>query len=147
MLKQYLSKSIKETNEIACQLSKEIREGDIIGLSGDLGSGKTSFTQGLAKALGVKDYITSPTFVIMKIYSLKNKKYQKIKRIIHIDAYRLSTNAEIEALGIQDFFNQKGNLIIVEWPENIIKFLPKQIKIIKFSSEGEDKKKIFFKNF
>lgn len=112
-----ITNSENETFEYAKKFAKNLIGGEIIGLKGDLGAGKTVFTKGIAASLGVKENVNSPTFVIMKIYELKNKT-GGIKKLIHIDAYRLKKNEEIKNLGIEDFIN-KDNLIIIEWPENI----------------------------
>jgi tRNA threonylcarbamoyladenosine biosynthesis protein TsaE len=87
----------------------------IVGLSGHLGAGKTAFTKGVGKALGISEEITSPTFVIMKIYPTENINF---KKLIHIDAYRLEDKNEMEVLKLDDLKNDPANLIIIEWPEN-----------------------------
>lgn len=90
----------------------------VITLSGDLGAGKTTLTQEIAKILGIKENIISPTFVIIKSYELRNKNYN-FKRLIHIDAYRLNSSKELLNLGWQEIFEDKNNLIIIEWPEQV----------------------------
>lgn len=94
----------------------------VIGLTGDLGSGKTTFVQGVARALGVTESVTSPTFVIEKIYPLKN---QPFKKLVHIDAYRLKNAHELEVLGWRELLGDPSNLIFIEWPENVPDTLPK----------------------
>ncbi len=93
----------------------------ILALSGDLGAGKTSFAQGIAKALGVTESVTSPTFVLEKIYKLEN---QKFERLIHIDAYRLQDAHELGALGWDEITKEPQNLILIEWPENVAASIP-----------------------
>lgn len=88
----------------------------IITLSGDLGVGKTTLTKELAKLLGVKEDIVSPTFVIMKKYKINNGKF---KNLIHIDAYRLNNAEELFSLGWREISENKNNLIIIEWPEMV----------------------------
>jgi tRNA threonylcarbamoyladenosine biosynthesis protein TsaE len=93
---------------------KENERATVIAFYGDLGTGKTTLTKVVAKQLGVKEKIISPTFVIMKIYKTKNKKF---KKLIHIDSYRLKNSQELLALGWEDIIKDKSNFIIVEWPE------------------------------
>ena len=95
---------------------KRTKNSMIIALSGELGTGKTTLTQEIAKLLGVKEKLVSPTFVIMKKYKTKDKKY---KNLIHIDAYRLNNSQELLNLGWPEIIKDKDNLIIIEWPERI----------------------------
>jgi len=89
----------------------------VIGLSGHLGAGKTSFTKLLAKELGITETVTSPTFVIMKIYEISAGTFS-FKRLVHIDAYRLEKRGELEALDFERISSDPQNLMIIEWPEN-----------------------------
>lgn len=99
----------------------------IIALYGDLGAGKTTFTKALAKAFGVTDMVTSPTFVIEKIYKLEG---QAFEHLVHIDAYRLSGSDELSQIGWDSYSADPKNLIVVEWAERIEKKLPSEaIKI------------------
>ncbi len=101
-------------------------------LRGDLGSGKTTLVQSLAKLLGIKEQITSPTFVIMKNYILP-KSINGIKEIVHVDAYRLRGAFDAETIGLSEYFERADILIIIEWPENIATALPKKLKNIKIT--------------
>ena len=94
----------------------ELPSSFVITMSGELGAGKTTLTQELAKLLGVKEKLISPTFVIMKKYKTSHNKF---KNLIHIDAYRLNHSQELFSLGWQELVNDKDNLIIVEWPERV----------------------------
>ncbi len=111
----------------------------LIGLSGELGSGKTSFTQGVASALGVTDAVNSPTFVLEKIYELENQKFNKL---IHIDAYRFDDPQEIKVLRLEDLLDDPKNLILIEWPEKAEGMLPSDIKTIHFKFIDENKRQI-----
>ena len=130
-----------ETKKIAETLIKQLRpnnkQATIVGLFGDLGSGKTTFTQIIAELLGVEETVTSPTFVIEKIYLLNKK--NKFERLIHIDAYRLDSGQELANLGFEELLKDSKNLILIEWPERVADILPKDlIKInFKFISEFE----------
>ncbi|MCX6789621.1 MAG: tRNA (adenosine(37)-N6)-threonylcarbamoyltransferase complex ATPase subunit type 1 TsaE [Candidatus Gribaldobacteria bacterium] len=126
--KKTVSASARQTQSLASKLAKKIlgsqpRTGAfVLALEGDLGSGKTTFTQGLAKGLGVKDRITSPTFVVMK----------RFKNFYHFDCYRLQRPEEILELGWQEIIANPQNIIVIEWPEKIKKFLPKETICLKF---------------
>lgn len=93
----------------------------VLALSGDLGAGKTTLTQEIAKSFDIKDSIISPTFVIMKFYDIdsKSKYYSYFKKLIHIDAYRLESFEDLIKIGWFDLVENKDNLIIIEWPERV----------------------------
>ena len=137
-MKSLTSHSLAETEHIAENwlglISNKYADHDealIVGLSGHLGAGKTAFTKAIAKLLGVTEEVTSPTFVIMKMYDLKyeakNSTSQtgaKIvetpwKRLVHIDAYRLERREELGALDWEKLVADRNNLILIEWPENV----------------------------
>lgn len=139
-----LSKSLDETRELArdflASLAVSETRATVIGLSGDLGAGKTAFTQALARELGISEPITSPTFVLEKIYKLAN---QKFARLVHVDAYRLESGAELLKLGFGELLADKNNLIIIEWVERVqeilgdfrkvdFKFIDDQTREIKY---------------
>ncbi|MDD5738872.1 MAG: tRNA (adenosine(37)-N6)-threonylcarbamoyltransferase complex ATPase subunit type 1 TsaE [Candidatus Pacebacteria bacterium] len=116
----------------------------VLALMGDLGSGKTTFTQGIAKALGILGRVASPTFVLM--HRFKNQK-SKIEQsnynfLIHIDAYRLSKPEEILELGFQEIISDPKNIVVIEWPEKIKNFLPKQTHFLKFKFINETQREI-----
>jgi len=96
-----------------------------------LGAGKTTFTQYLAKALGVKQTVNSPTFNIIKIYKIKNQK-SEIRNLVHIDAYRLHSPQELTALGIEEYFNDERTVTVIEWADKVKPILPKNSIFIKF---------------
>jgi tRNA threonylcarbamoyladenosine biosynthesis protein TsaE len=101
----------------------------VFALQGDLGAGKTTFTQGFLKGLGSKKRATSPTFVLMRRHRLSGKKF---KNVFHIDAYRLKKPEHLATLELDVILNQPGNIILIEWPEQAKKFLPKNTAWIKF---------------
>ena len=113
----------------------------ILALSGELGSGKTAFVKSLAKALGIHDTITSPTFVIIKTYNLQPTTY---KQLIHIDAYRIEDPREIEILGWNDLIKNSQNLIAVEWPEQLGALLPSSALNLLFKFVDENTREIKF---
>ena len=107
-------------------------EAALIALSGDLGAGKTTFTQALAAELGVPETVQSPTYVLMKSYPIS---YKGFTRLIHIDAYRFETPREFAALRPETFMQDPTALVVVEWPEHMEGALPAPDVFIKFSSQ------------
>ncbi|HEY0948418.1 MAG TPA: tRNA (adenosine(37)-N6)-threonylcarbamoyltransferase complex ATPase subunit type 1 TsaE [Candidatus Paceibacterota bacterium] len=107
---------------IAALLPKETG-ATLVTLSGDLGAGKTSFTQAVAKALGVEDHVTSPTFVLAKSYALPEG--LAFKELLHIDAYRLEEGKDLVPLGFFESMEDTGTLVFLEWPEIVADKLPK----------------------
>ncbi|MEK7066173.1 MAG: tRNA (adenosine(37)-N6)-threonylcarbamoyltransferase complex ATPase subunit type 1 TsaE, partial [Patescibacteria group bacterium] len=147
----YETNNLKETyalakkfvnGELPC-LCKTKKTATVVGLFGELGAGKTSFAQGLAKALGINDVVTSPTFVLEKIYKISKKYSKNFERLVHIDAYRLDELKDILKLGWEELLLDSKNLILIEWPERVLSKLPKDLVKIKFESVGidEDKRK------
>jgi tRNA threonylcarbamoyladenosine biosynthesis protein TsaE len=137
-----LSKSVAETEKIAQVFLNKIKDlkserAMVVGLFGDLGSGKTTFTQALGKILNIREIMTSPTFVIEKIYPLDGK--CGFKKLIHIDAYRLDSGKELQSLNFKEISEDPNNLILIEWPERVEDVLMANlIKVnFKFISEFE----------
>ncbi len=131
--------SIAELGEFArtfvLGLSSHPNKATLVGLSGDLGSGKTAFVKAVAQVLGVDDEITSPTFVIEKKYTLPAA--SAFRTLVHIDAYRLHSGAELKPLRFEETLAEKGNLILVEWPEQVADALPQEIKTLRFTYVDE----------
>lgn len=142
-MKTYHTKNAQETKDLAQQFSKNVRGGQCICLHGDLGSGKTTFTQGLLKALGAQGPYTSPTFVIMKRYDLPpcTNDDKSLLRIYHIDAYRINASAMVE-LGWQEMIDDARGVVIVEWPEQITSVLPVHAQTIDLVWVNNDERKI-----
>jgi tRNA threonylcarbamoyladenosine biosynthesis protein TsaE len=121
--------SLEETQKLAEGFVSNLTPGDcatVVGLYGNLGAGKTTLSQGIAKAMGVVENIVSPTFVIEKIYELTD---QKFTHLIHIDAYRLEKSEELLHLGWEEIISDSNNLILIEWPEKVADIMPPHIKI------------------
>jgi len=112
-----ISKSLQETEVFAQELLQKIKT-NVVGLYGDLGSGKTALTKSIAKILGITEEITSPTFVIAKFYKGKER------NLVHIDAYRLEHFSELESLGFKEWTADPKNLVVIEWPEKVQEILP-----------------------
>ena len=131
---EFIITTLKDTRRLAKNLASELRGGEIIGLVGNLGAGKTTFVQFLARALGVQAMVNSPTFNIIKVYKIKNS---KIKNFVHIDAYRLNSPQELEALGVDEYFNDSSAVTIIEWADRVRDILPKNARVIQFEIEND----------
>ena len=131
-----ISKSITKTQKIAKDLIKKIPKGRghafVIALEGDLGGGKTTFVQGLAKGLGVKEKITSPTFVI----------YKKYGNFYHFDCYRTERPKEILDLGFKEIIQNPKNIVAIEWADKIKRIIPKHALWISFKFVDQGKREI-----
>lgn len=115
----------------------------MIGLIGELGSGKTTFVKGLAEGLKVADSITSPTFVMLKPYHGKIGK--KDIEFIHIDAYRVEKIEDIKSVGIEDYLNRDDAILVIEWAEKIHEILPKHTIYINFKHIDKNNRGISIK--
>ena len=124
------TRSEKETFELAQNFESEKFPNMVICLNGELGSGKTIFTKGIAIALGIKDTITSPTFTIIKEYEGELPLY-------HMDVYRL--DGATDGVGIEEYFT-KGGVVVIEWANTIKDILPKERLDIKFVATDENKR-------
>lgn len=128
--KKYTTFSPEQTKVIARLFSKTLSQSTILCLAGDLGSGKTTFTQGLLEYFGAQPPFSSPTFSIIKEYPLL-KETNGITFIYHIDAYRI-TSTDILNLGWKEMIKKPKTLILIEWPENIKECLPLETKSLFF---------------
>lgn len=128
---EFISKSEKETQEIAFEYAKTLAKGDVILLNGDLGAGKTAFTKGVAKYFGIEG-VTSPTYAYLNVYN---------DLIYHYDCYRLSCGEDALMLGLTDYFNG-NNICIIEWSENIKDVLPEKVKVVEIQKIDETTRKI-----
>jgi tRNA threonylcarbamoyladenosine biosynthesis protein TsaE len=144
-MKKILSSSLDDTAHIArewlASLENKKDKALVVGLSGNLGSGKTAFVKAVALALGISESVTSPTFVIEKIYGISSSGglTPRWNRLVHLDAYRLESAHELEILNFEELVEDPNNLIFIEWPENVKEILPEGALTIKceFVSEGE----------
>jgi tRNA threonylcarbamoyladenosine biosynthesis protein TsaE len=141
----------KETQKIAARLVRKLTVSGlanngaiVVALEGNLGSGKTTFVQGFARAFGIKENVLSPTFVLMKIYKVgrkpkvnlrpgpKSRESQKPKRLIHIDCYRIDSPKDLLYLGFKEILEDKDAIILIEWAGRIRKLIPKNSLWINF---------------
>ncbi len=115
----------------------------VITLEGDLGAGKTTFTQELGKYLGVEEQINSPTFTIMKQYEIK---YKKFNTLVHIDAYRIENDNEIGPLKLTDTISQKNHIVCIEWPEQIPSILSETDLKLKIEINNDQSRTVTVEN-
>jgi len=111
-----------EAQTFIASLTPQVGGATLITLSGELGAGKTAFTQALALALGITDVVQSPTFVLEKIYTLPEGR--SFRRLVHIDAYRLTSGSDLRTIAFDQMMHDEENLIVVEWPERVADMLP-----------------------
>lgn len=133
----YISKSVEETQKIARDLAGKAR---IIALYGDLGAGKTTFVQGLVKALGITQRIISPTFIIVRTYKLPRS--LKSLNFYHIDLYRIENQKDIQGLGIPEILSDPLNIVVIEWAEKLGALLPKNAVKVYLEYVNENTRKI-----
>jgi tRNA threonylcarbamoyladenosine biosynthesis protein TsaE len=133
---EIISSSPQNTIEIADSIGRHLIEGDVLALSGELGSGKTCFAGGLARGLDLdeKYQITSPTFTLINEYPARYKLY-------HLDVYRLSYHSEFDDLGCEEYLGVEG-VVVIEWAEKIAKLLPAKTIFINFEYIDEEQRKI-----
>ncbi|MBQ6914886.1 MAG: tRNA (adenosine(37)-N6)-threonylcarbamoyltransferase complex ATPase subunit type 1 TsaE [Kiritimatiellae bacterium] len=130
--------SVEETWALARRLAAELRPGDVVCLEGDLGAGKTTFTQGLAAALGVEGRVTSPTFCLVQEHRGGDA------YLVHMDLYRLQGEDDVLAIGWEDYL-AAGAIIVVEWPERAGGLIPADARHIVFAHlDGDERRRINF---
>ena len=149
MDKKFVTKSAKETQKLGENFALRLGSGQanrktavVFGLSGNLGGGKTTFLQGFAKGLGIKEKITSPTFVIMRRFQVSSFKLQAF---YHLDCYRLKNEKDVLALGWKEIISDPKNIVAVEWSEKMKKILPKNTIFINFKFINENTREIYFR--
>ena len=141
---EYVSQSASDTQAIAARLAEKVRAAmpgaaaTVIALRGDLGAGKTTFTQGFAHALGITQPPKSPTFMLAKRYAIPGTVYS----LWHLDCYRLQSHADLAALDMHAVFEDPNNIILIEWPERIGDGIPRGHIEIHFAHAGNDKRTI-----
>ncbi len=136
---KFISHSAKETKKFARQLATSLKNSvGIIALIGELGSGKTIFTQGFAKGLGISEKIISPTFVIIRQHSIPASK----KIFYHLDLYRIDQQTDFQNLGIKEVFENPNHFVLVEWADKVESLLPKGSLKVFFQVVSEKKREI-----
>lgn len=137
-MQEFISHNLADTEKFAKSLLANFGDKHILALSGSLGAGKTTFVKFLATALGVKENITSPTFVLLKVYEIEKQRYQKF---VHVDCYRLDGNEDLEDIGLQDYVSDDCNLVLIEWADKISNLPLDKVLHIKIEILGETERK------
>lgn len=139
-MKKIQLNSLEETQSFAESFAKDF-SGKVIALSGELGAGKTSFTQGFAKGLGIEDKIISPTFVLVRQHKVPSSK----KILYHVDLYRLDENSDFNSIGLSDMLNNENAVLLIEWAERAKNQLPKDITWIHINALDENTRELTLK--
>lgn len=137
-----ITQSAQETQSLGQKIGSSLKGGEIIALKGELGSGKTTFVQGLAKGLGIDQRIISPTFILIRSYQAK-----KNLTFFHLDLYRFEDRAEkeVKELGLEEIWSDPKNILAIEWAEKIEEILPKKTIEVNFEYLAEEKRRITIK--
>lgn len=129
-----ITKNSSQTQKFAQDFAKEVlrlktKGAIVIGLEGELGAGKTTFTKGFAKGLGIKEEMKSPTFILMRVFRTQKRNF------FHIDAYR-------DLIDFREYLKSNKNILLIEWSNNAKKFLPKKYFLFKLKHLGKDRREI-----
>lgn len=137
MTNSILTTTAESTENAGVEFATRLQPGDVVCLYGDLGAGKTTFTQGVAKGLGINDRVISPTFSLVRQYVCS---HPSITMLYHIDLYRLHTIDDVRSIGIDDILNDKQAVVLIEWAEKMSELLPMpRIEIrINHTDDGRD---------
>jgi tRNA threonylcarbamoyladenosine biosynthesis protein TsaE len=137
---EVITKSAQETQSLGQKIGLDLKLGNLLALYGELGSGKTTFIQGLAKGLGIKKRILSPTFVFVRSYPLSPR-----GTFYHVDLYRINKVSEAIGLGLEEIFADPKAITVIEWAEKIKPILPKKRTEVFFEYQGENQRRIKIK--
>ncbi len=138
-MKKFITHSPTETLAWAKKFASSLKGGEVISLEGNLGAGKTVISKGIAQGLGITEVVNSPTFVLMKVYSVKRG---SIENLIHVDAYRLSGHEELLNIGLGDYLGQPNSVVLIEWGDKVKEILPKQAIRLLVEQRGETDRSI-----
>ncbi len=152
--------SALETQKTGAEFAKQLRGGDVVLLYGELGAGKTTFTQGVAYGLGIERRIISPTFIIVRKYEVPSvilgnvvtpesgsridsgQARMTVKTLYHIDLYRTQTDDDLKGLGLQEILEEKDAIVVIEWPEKLGSLFPKKAWEVKFVDDQHDERDV-----
>jgi tRNA threonylcarbamoyladenosine biosynthesis protein TsaE len=139
--KECLTRSADETRAFGERLAHRLRVGDVVLLQGDLGAGKTTLIQGLARGLGIADYVQSPTFILVAEYDGRAADGTPL-RLYHLDLYRLDGTADLASIGFDDYLAPTDGVTVIEWPERAGDDLPETYLLIEIAHAGEDRRRL-----
>lgn len=137
-------RELREIDDFASRILAMLARGEkatVVALSGELGAGKTTFVQACAKVLGVTETVTSPTFLVMKRYGISDTRYTTL---IHIDAYRVEEEKELDVLRLRESFEHRENLIMVEWAERVSGYIPQDALWVELKLEQDGSRTIMY---
>ncbi len=135
-MKQYISRSVEQTKQIAYDLAKTFVGGETLLLEGDLGAGKTHFAKGLAEGLGIADTVTSPTFTLHNVYDGGRLTFN------HFDFYRVDDLEEVEMLGLCEYFSTPDGVAAIEWSANVKNLLPTKCITVNIAKLSDTERQI-----
>lgn len=135
-MKQYISRSVEQTKQIAYDLAQTFVGGETLLLEGDLGAGKTHFAKGLAEGLGIADTVTSPTFTLHNVYEGGRLTFN------HFDFYRVDDPEEVEMLGLCEYFSTPDGVAAIEWSANVKNLLPTKCIIVNIANLSDTERQI-----
>ncbi|MCZ6775059.1 MAG: tRNA (adenosine(37)-N6)-threonylcarbamoyltransferase complex ATPase subunit type 1 TsaE [Ignavibacteria bacterium] len=135
-MRSFVTRCRQETIDLGKWFAASLKQGDVVAICGNLGSGKTQFAKGVCEGLGVRAHVTSPTFTFV------NEFVAPVGDVVHIDLYRVGSAAELVELGIEEYFNQR-TICLIEWAEKILNRLPQLYHLVKIShGTDEEERKI-----
>ena len=144
-MKKWITNTYEETRKVGVDFADHLHGGEVITLEGELGAGKTTFMQGLAKGLGIANNIISPTFIIMRRYVLPLGR--RVKMLYHIDLYRITQEKDIIDLGLPELMGDPENIVAIEWPEIMAGVLPENTIRIKIVYSGDTQRTLTIEPF
>ena len=133
----FVTNSVGETQAIAFDIASKVKDGGVVGLFGDLGAGKTTFAQGIAKKLGIKRRVISPSFLIVRAYELDDN-----RKFYHIDLYRLGSKGDLRSIGLREIVSEPRNIVLIEWAEKAQHVLPEKRIEVHMEHIGEFQRKL-----
>ncbi|MFA6131907.1 MAG: tRNA (adenosine(37)-N6)-threonylcarbamoyltransferase complex ATPase subunit type 1 TsaE [Patescibacteria group bacterium] len=136
---EYKSESLEQTKIIAAEFAATLKGGEVVALEGEIGAGKTTFVQGLAVAFGAEGLARSPTFTVMNVYPAT---HDHIKKIVHVDAYRLRTPDDLLNLGLEEWVGRPDSIVLIEWPGMVEEAEIKTDRVVRFETGSTETERI-----
>lgn len=140
---EVVSRSAEETRQIGARLGRRLRPGDVVLLHGDLGSGKTTLAQGMARGLGVREYVQSPTFALIAEHVGEGPDGSPL-RLYHLDLYRLTDERDLDSFGYDQYLAPDDGVTVIEWPERAGAWLPERYILVRLAWVAPDARRMAF---